>query len=147
MPAFTGAEALLNSRPLTFQSASPNDDVPLTPNHFLIGQIGGQLAQASVDETTFSPKKRWRRVQELVRHFWHRWLLEWLPSLNVRRKWTEDLKVEDVVLVISPNTPRGHWPLGRVRIPRPSLFSSVPLFIMFLFIAWSKHLIVHEDVK
>ena len=58
MNAFTGAEALLDSRPLTYQSASPNDDVPLTPNHFLIGQITGQLAQASVDETTFSPKKR-----------------------------------------------------------------------------------------
>ena len=56
-------------------------------------------------------------MQEVVRHFWHRWLREWLPSLNVRRKWTEvkqDLKVGDVVLVISPNTPRSHWPLGRV---------------------------------
>ena len=69
MIAFTEAEALLNSRPLTYQSASPADDVPLTPNHFLIGQIGGQFAPESVEETTFSQKKRWRRVQELVRHF------------------------------------------------------------------------------
>ena len=38
---FTGAEALMNSRPLTYQSANPEDDVPLTPNHFLFGQIGG----------------------------------------------------------------------------------------------------------
>ena len=72
--AFTGAEALLNSRPLTYQSANPEDDIPLTPNHFLIGQIGGQFAPESVDETNYSLKKRWRRVQELVRHFWHRWL-------------------------------------------------------------------------
>ena len=35
--AFTGAEALLNSRPITYQSAHPEDDIPLTPNHFLIG--------------------------------------------------------------------------------------------------------------
>ena len=57
MTAFTGAEALLNSRPLTYQSANPEDDVPLTPNHFLFGQVGGQFAPESVDETTFNPKK------------------------------------------------------------------------------------------
>ena len=61
--AFTGAEALLNSRPLTYQSANPEDDVdeddvPLTPNHFLFGQIGGQFAPESVDHTAFNPKKR-----------------------------------------------------------------------------------------
>ena len=45
MTAFTGAEALINSRPLTYQSANPSDDVPLTPNHFLHGQIGVSLPQ------------------------------------------------------------------------------------------------------
>ena len=117
MTAFTGAEALLNSRPLTYQSANPEDDVPLTPNHFLFGQVGGQFAPESVDETTFNPRKRWRRVQELVRHFWHRWIREWLPALNARKKWLtveRDIEVDDVVLVISPKTPRGHWPLGRI---------------------------------
>ena len=117
MTAFTGAEALLNSRPLTYQSANPEDDVPLTPNHFLFGQVRGQFAPESVDETTLNAKKRWRRVQELVRHFWHRWVREWLPALNVRRKWLtvqRNIQVDDVVLVMSPKTPRGHWPLGRV---------------------------------
>ena len=36
MTVFTGAESLINSRPLTYQSANP-DDTPLTPNHFLQG--------------------------------------------------------------------------------------------------------------
>ena len=49
--AIIGAEALLNSRPLTYQSANPADDTPLTPNHFLHGQIGGQFAPASIDKT------------------------------------------------------------------------------------------------
>jgi hypothetical protein len=47
----TGAEALINSRPLTYQSVHPNDDVPLTPNHFLHGQMGGIFAPETVDET------------------------------------------------------------------------------------------------
>ena len=117
MTAFTGAEALINSRPLTYQSAHPMDNTPLTPNHFLFGQSGGVFAPDSVDTTTYSPIKRWRRVQELVRHFWKRWLQEWLPGLSSRKKWTQqqrDIVTGDVVLVVSPDTPRGKWPLGRV---------------------------------
>ena len=45
MTAIIGAEGLINSRPLTYQSANPVDDVPLTPNHFLHGQIGVNLRQ------------------------------------------------------------------------------------------------------
>ena len=117
MTAIIGAEGLINSRPLTYQSANHEDDLPLTPNHFLHGQIGGQFAPTSVDESQFNPRKRWRRIQELIRHFWRRWLREWLPGLNARKKWhreRRDIQVGEVVLVISPDTPRGNWPLGRV---------------------------------
>ena len=117
MSAIVGAEGLINSRPLTYQSANVSDDVPLTPNHFLHGQLGGQFAPETVDSTDFNLRKRWRRVQELVRHFWKRWLQKWLPALSPRGKWLktqEDLKVGDLVIVISPDTPRAKWPLGRI---------------------------------
>ena len=61
--------------------------------------------------------KRWRRIQELIEHFWLRWIGEWLPGLSKRHKWTKtrkDLKPGEVVLVINLNLPRGHWPLGRI---------------------------------
>ena len=115
--AFTGAEGLLSSRPLTYQSANPKDHVPLTPNNFLLGQVGSQFSPETVDIGPYDVKKRWRRVQELVRHFWHRWLNEWLPSLNRRTKWKveqDDVQIGEVVLVIAPDTPRGKWPLGKV---------------------------------
>ena len=115
--AFTGAEALINSRPLTYQSANPEDNVPLTPNHFLHGQIGGQFAPETVEEITYDPKKRWRRIQELTRHFWHRWMREWVPSLSSRKKWHQskkNLQVGDIVLLVSPESPRAHWPLGKI---------------------------------
>ena len=118
MTAFVGGEALLNSRPLTYQSADPRDATPLTTNHFLHGQMGGVSAPESVDEVELSPRKRWRRVQELISHFWKRWMREWRPLLNARQKWTEakpDLKIGDTLLAISPDCPRAHWPLGRVQ--------------------------------
>ena len=54
--AFTGAEALINSRPLTYQSANPEDDIPLTPNHLLYGQIGGGFAPEVQNEIAYNPK-------------------------------------------------------------------------------------------
>ena len=115
LTAFTGAEALINSRPLTYQSSHPQNDNPLTPNHFLHGQAGGIFAPDTVDSSDFHPRKRWRRLQELMRHFWRRWMRELLPSLNTRKKWNkvqQDVSVNDVVIMVSPESPRGQWPLG-----------------------------------
>ena len=116
-----GAESLLNSRPLTYQSADPRDVVPLTPNNFLHGQLGGQFAPETVDTTDFSPRKRWRKVQEIISQVWRRWLQEYLPLLSPRPIWTEVVKdgqrwskLDDVVLVLDPKLPRGRWPLGRI---------------------------------
>ena len=39
MTAFCGVKALISSRPLTCESAHIKDKVPLTPNHFLHGQM------------------------------------------------------------------------------------------------------------
>ena len=116
MSAFIGAEALLNSRPLTYQSANPHDITPLTPSHFLHGELGRRAAPVPVDEI-HHPRQRWRRVQELIRHFWRRWMQEWLPGLGSRKKWCSpkrEFHVGDVVLVVSSDTARGSWPLGRI---------------------------------
>ena len=55
---FAGVESLLNSRPLTYQSSDPRDDVPLTPNHLLHGQMGGQFAPESVETAPLHPHER-----------------------------------------------------------------------------------------
>ncbi|KAJ8040732.1 Alpha-N-acetylgalactosaminide alpha-2,6-sialyltransferase 6 [Holothuria leucospilota] len=107
--AFTGAEALLNSRPITKLSDDPRDDSVLTPNHFLTGQLGGQLAPTTIHGDT-NPSQRWRHVQMLITHFWKRWQREYLPSLQARGKWRKphsNFQPGDVVIVISPESPRG----------------------------------------
>ena len=119
---FTGVESLLNSRPLTTVSGDVNDEPVLTPNHFLIGQMGGELAPDTVDSMAVSVRTRWRRVQELIRRVWSRWMREYLPSIGSRQKWfqpSKNVKVGDVVLVIDPDAPRRDWKLGRIEAVHP----------------------------
>ena len=90
----------------------------MTPNHFLHGQAGGQLAPEVVDEIDFHPRRRSLRLQQLTKGFWKRWLREFLPMLNAQRKWTEEgryLTVGEVVLCLKPGLPRAKWPLGRIK--------------------------------
>lgn len=109
-------ESLLNSRALTTVSDDPNDNVVLTPNHFLIGQMGGDFVPESVDSTPFNLMKRWRRVQDLTRHVRQRWMREYLPHIASRAKWlfpAENTQVGNVV-VIDPNATRRDWKVGRI---------------------------------
>ena len=71
--AFIGAEAVINSKLLTYQNADSINDVPLMPNHYLIGKFGGTYAPDVIDKTRNNHTKRWQRVQELIRHYWVRW--------------------------------------------------------------------------
>ena len=96
-------------RPLTTISDDPNDEPVLTPNHFIIGQMGGDIVPDSVDTTEFNPRQRWRRIQELIRRVWQRWLKEYLPYIGSRHKWfskEKNLKEDDVVIVIDPDARR-----------------------------------------
>ena len=83
---FIGVKSLMISRPLTALSDDPNDDPVLTPNHFLIGHMGGDFIPESVDSTGFNPRKRWRRAQELTRHVRRRWMKEYLPHIGSHRE-------------------------------------------------------------
>ena len=67
---FIGIESLLNSKHLTL-SDDPNDERVLTPNHFLIRQMGGDFVPGSGDSEPFNPRKYWRRLQELTRNVWN----------------------------------------------------------------------------
>ncbi|XP_065186610.1 uncharacterized protein LOC135817366 [Sycon ciliatum] len=121
--AITGAEALLNSRPLTYQSADARDLLPLT-NHFLYGHQGQPFVPKGTDIVPHSHRYRWRVVQSLVLQVWKRWMTELLPLLHTRAKWRQpqpDIAVNDVVLVVNTGTPRGKWKLGRVEEVYPGV--------------------------
>ena len=79
LTAIIGAEGLLNSRPLTYQSNGSKDEP---------GQCGGKLAPETADDLEIHPRRRWFRIHQLIKGFWKRWIRELLPMLNTRAKWT-----------------------------------------------------------
>ena len=105
-------EKILNDRPLTRMGSDGRDDTPLTPNHLLLLR---RNTCASMADDGNEIRRRWKLVQQISNIFYHRFVSEYLPSLQVRSKWStinEDLQANDVVLVCGEDTQRGRWPLG-----------------------------------
>ena len=87
-----------------------------------MGQMGGQFAPESTDTMAVNPRQCWRLVQELLKHFWHRWLTEWIRTRNSRWKLLNtqrDFQVDNVVLVPQPDVSHGQWPLRRITNVKP----------------------------
>ena len=96
--------AIINSRPLTYQSLNdPKSLEPLTPSHLLSMKNKTLLPPPGnfVEEEIYA-RKRWRKVQFLAEQFWSRWRKENLINLNSRQKWFQpkrNLKNGDIVIV------------------------------------------------
>lgn len=109
-------ENIVNSRPLTYISLDHMDDEALTPNYFLFGSSN---AMKPIGETMARDLNRndWRAIQEMTKHFWHRFVMEYLPDLTKRAKWfkqVEPIKVGDVVVNIDEKQPKNTWEKGIV---------------------------------
>ena len=79
--------------------------------------MGGKLAPETVDMLAFDPRKRWRRIQELLRQTWKRWMHEYITSIGSRKKWfgrEKNLKDRDIVLVVDADSRRRNWKVGRI---------------------------------
>ena len=110
-------ENLLNRRPLAYLSDDPVAPQVLTPNHFLVGRVNPHIQRDIYDTHDLTSKKRWRISQTLVNNFWNRWMREYLPLIQERKKCCEEtmnLNVGDMVIVMEPKSPRGHLCLGKI---------------------------------
>lgn len=113
----TQIEACLNSRPLTKLSDNPDDPLPLTPGHFLVGEPLLNIPDEDATYTHVTGLQRWRLVQKIVNDFWKRWSDEYLVTLNQRHKWNNVLpepQIDDVVIIKDNNLPPAKWLLGRI---------------------------------
>ncbi|KAG5868590.1 hypothetical protein JTB14_030284 [Gonioctena quinquepunctata] len=118
----TEIEALLNSRPLCQLSADPTAPEALTPAHFLtLAPLRG-FPSEKVDNIPVNRLDRFQLVDRMVQDFWNRWRLEYLSSLQIRKKWTNqhpNIAVGTVVILKTDNAPPLHWPLAVVTAVHP----------------------------
>ena len=107
----------MSSRPLTQISDDINDLNVLTPNHFTLGKQPLYVSPDRIKDDNVTSRTRWKDVQTLTKMFWRRFIREYLPSLQIRKKWNKvqrNLKQDDFLLVREDNIPRSYWPLVRV---------------------------------
>lgn len=110
-------EAVLNSRPLTPLTDDPNDFVPLTPGHFLIGHELIAPPTEDFSAVNINLIKRWKLLNKIHADFWKRWKTEYLNSLQQRNKWRykkRESKIGDLVLLKDDNLPPCRWSLARI---------------------------------
>lgn len=109
-------ESTLNSRPLGALSSDPRDFEALTPSHFLTLMPSTAIVDPEIDHVPLSRLQRWRLIKDLHSHFWNRWQIEYLQTLQRRTKWSmpeEDLTIDTLVLIREPTAPLA-WKLGRI---------------------------------
>ncbi|XP_050676867.1 uncharacterized protein LOC126973587 [Leptidea sinapis] len=110
-------EALLNSRPLTPLSSEPDDLMPLTPGHFLIGRPFTSLPTSDLTDQCTSHLSRYQRIEQLRQHFWNRWSKEYISELQTRSKWQlakSEVTMGSLVVVKDDHLPPLKWRFGRV---------------------------------
>ena len=114
---FVRIEAIMNSRPLTYLTATPDDGTDyLSPGHFLIGRPILSFPEYLIRED-ISLTSRWQRLSQMVQSFWNRWSKEYLHTLISRNKWTTkstNISSGQLVLISDIKTSPLSWPLGRV---------------------------------
>ncbi|XP_025828978.1 uncharacterized protein LOC112904043 [Agrilus planipennis] len=114
---FTQIKACLNSRPLSPLSKDPIYLIPLTPGHFLVGQLTS-FAEPNLDDIKPTGLNRYQQLVQMLQHFWKRWKSEYLHQLQQRSKWTSStnprLNPGTMVVIQDDNLPPMRWRMGRI---------------------------------
>ena len=97
-------EAVLNSRPLSPLSQSPEELLPLTPGHFLRGAPLTALPKGPLHMPieNLSYLNRWERLKSIQKIFAQRWKSEYETELQRRYKWKstkQNIKIDDFVII------------------------------------------------
>jgi uncharacterized protein YwbE len=113
--SMTEVERILNDRPLVPVYDDPDEPRSLCPSDILLLHPTPTPLDSNVSLAD-RYKRSWRQAQHLANTFWRRWIKEYLPTLQVRHKWTRekrDIREGDLILLVD-NSPRNVWKKGIV---------------------------------
>ena len=111
-------EAVLNSRPLCAISDDVTSYDALTPSHFLIGEPLTSIPEPDLSHINSSRMSKWQNIQNRVQTFWKLWSRDYLHTLNQRMIWqnkSNNLNIDQLVIIRDDNTPQSHWIMGRIQ--------------------------------
>ncbi|GFS66878.1 integrase catalytic domain-containing protein [Trichonephila clavipes] len=142
----TQVEAVLNSRPLCSLSEDPNDDLALTPAHFLTGSPLTSLPDPDFKGIPMNRLRRWKLVQRMTQTFWSRWTSDYLNRLQSRPKWykgNQKFKVNEVILVKGENNSKLlNWNLSKIIEVHPGTDDITGVVTLKTVYLWSDSTIV-----
>lgn len=110
-------EGILNSRPLCELSSDPEELTALTPAHFLIGDTLTAYPDLELENIPVNRLSLYQQISKLKQVFWKRWSIEYLSSLQIRKKWetvNPNMQEGALVLVKEDNIPPQKWCLARI---------------------------------
>ena len=122
------AEAIINSRPLTYDYSALEDEAPLTPSKLINGYDLTEIPPMSSSQRQEVPEvsgtatlQRYWFLESVKTSMWNRWSKEYLTSLSerhineARSKGVQAVpEVGEIVLLKNEKTPRMKWRLARV---------------------------------
>ncbi|XP_036140495.1 uncharacterized protein LOC118644872 [Monomorium pharaonis] len=126
------AEAIINTRPLTYMSEDPDDLKPLSPSMFL--QENREYGVPDCDMLyRVKLDKKFKHRQKILQDLRKRFRTEYLGQLllkNGKKKETRKIRIGDVVLIGDDTHKRIDWPLARVVDAIPSRDGQERVFVL-----------------
>ena len=118
----TEIEAIMNRRPLTQISTDSRDNQALTPMDLLCPATSTNdrkifIGVANTDAVG-GVRNSWKQAQSRVNQFWKAFKRDYLSLLHSRSKWRnskENLKKDDVVILVDETVERHRWRMGRIQ--------------------------------
>ena len=126
LTVFSLVQEVMNSRPLVELSNDASDLRALTPGMLLNCRLDRHLPLPFPEpealtrippENSKHPMIRWKYINLLAAEFWSRWVKEYLPTLQVRKKWGNEVPnylPGELCLLAEDGNPCLQWPLARV---------------------------------